>query len=785
MSVTDPNGNEIDYIYDAFGLLTQVSLATNNQKSANYVYTNDRLTGISNNGTTYLISYNLWGELQSVSVGSQPIITYSYGEGASRSRITQVDYANGTTVCYSYDLAGNVIFVEVQSDDYYKSFNYEYDAQNNLCEISATDVRIVRYTDGRTDILDCDGEYIYSSYTDNNDFIEVINGVTYTTKDYDSQYDYTTGETVSKSDVTSSVGKTVGTISKTDWFGRTTESVVQTKSANNTDSTVPFAKITTQYGYPNYADNKTSNRLEYVMSFVDSDYSSNFYGTKYTYDSNGNIIEEYECDVDGTCSESDIKYSYVYDELNQLVRVNDNIKRITYVFDYDNSGNITTKREYSYTLNTPRTLKKTTEYTYDSVWGDKLISYQETNNQTGRISPAVAFTYDAIGNPTSIGADTLTWSGRELTSYTKGNQSIAYTYDENGLRSTKTVTSGNTTEIYDYVWVDGKLVSQSYTVNSENPKSAKFIYGSSGDVQGFIYNDVTYLYVKNLQGDIIAIVNENGDEVVRISYDAWGKPAYSIGSLGNNQLLGLFEKLSPFSYRGYCYDTDIELYYLQSRYYNPELCRFINTDDTNIAIQTQGDILGVNLFAYCENNPIINVDYSGYFSKSDIGDIFKKIFNAVKDRIKNYVKKNIGYIENGYIYIANSFMSKTIDTLIYASHNAIVSSVKSATFKSLCSAAKSYAKNNISAVATFFREKLFGKILNKIIPDVYELTIKTIAKIWAKKVALFYAKTTIIDRLTKNFTVYQFISSITSIGGIVAIVFDIIDGKDGYVKIKI
>ena len=86
----------------------------------------------------------------------------------------------------------------------------------------------------------------------------------------------------------------------------------------------------------------------------------------------------------------------------------------------------------------------------------------------------------------------------------------------------------------------------------------------------------------------------------------------------------MFTALCPLTYRGYNYDFTTGLYYLQSRYYNPEWGRFINCDDTNILLATQGETHGANLFAYCNNNPVNRVDYTGMKSTSSALDIALK-----------------------------------------------------------------------------------------------------------------------------------------------------------------
>ena len=99
-----------------------------------------------------------------------------------------------------------------------------------------------------------------------------------------------------------------------------------------------------------------------------------------------------------------------------------------------------------------------------------------------------------------------------------------------------------------------------------------------------------------MPSDIVAILDENGNTVVSYGYDAWGAPLWCTGELA--ETLG---KVQPFRYRGYVFDEEIGLYYLRSRYYNAERCRFVNADS----------VLLQNLFSYCENLPINNLDTEG------------------------------------------------------------------------------------------------------------------------------------------------------------------------------
>ena len=101
----------------------------------------------------------------------------------------------------------------------------------------------------------------------------------------------------------------------------------------------------------------------------------------------------------------------------------------------------------------------------------------------------------------------------------------------------------------------------------------RFFYDAQNRPAVVVYNGTAYAYVKNLQGDIVAILDESGNTVVSYGYDAWGAPLWCTGELA--ETLG---KVQPFRYRGYVFDEETWLYYLRSRYYNPERCRFLNAD---------------------------------------------------------------------------------------------------------------------------------------------------------------------------------------------------------------
>ena len=296
----------------------------------------------------------------------------------------------------------------------------------------------------------------------------------------------------------------------------------------------------------------------------------------YTYDSNGNITT---ISLNGS-----LQQTFTYNSSNELDRVDDAVVNKTITYEYDYVGNITSVKTYIYTTGTLGTPLTNQNYTYNS------------QNQRTDLS------YDTNGNMTELNGFDFTWDGRRLTEAISLDKNISYTYNSNGIRTIKTI-NGITT--YYEVGDNNNVVKQCELVNDVETNVIEFVYDSNNTPIYFTYNNATYYYEKNMQGDIIAILDANGNTVVEYTYDIWGKLLGITGELADT--LGV---VNPLRYRGYYYDTETQLYYLQSRYYSPDLMRFISQDDA-VYSNTQGQPLGSNLYAYCLNNPVMNSDPSG------------------------------------------------------------------------------------------------------------------------------------------------------------------------------
>ncbi len=190
----------------------------------------------------------------------------------------------------------------------------------------------------------------------------------------------------------------------------------------------------------------------------------------------------------------------------------------------------------------------------------------------------------------------MTWkNGKQLASAVSSGRTVSYEYDKNGLRTSKTYNGTR----YDFAYAGDKLVWQGWEGNE-----MYFFYDNTGAPIALWYfpkggTRVTGYYFTNAQGDVVRIEDPDGKLLASYVYDVWGKVIVSSGSVS---------AINPLKYRGYYHDTETGFYYLQSRYYDPVVSRFINAD--SYASTGQG-FLGYNMFAYCGNNPVNRVDASG------------------------------------------------------------------------------------------------------------------------------------------------------------------------------
>ena len=248
----------------------------------------------------------------------------------------------------------------------------------------------------------------------------------------------------------------------------------------------------------------------------------------------------------------------------------------TVLFTYDTAGNITERCEYAFTSKEGEALEELActhhRYEYD---GDRLMRYDDKPcmydaNGKMQVYCGRTATFDAMGRLQKYGETRMVYNGdgtRESKEY------LTFTYDSTG-----------------------RLIKQS--------DGLEFIYDNSG-VIGVKYNNAQYFYRRDCQGNIIALIDSSGNVVVEYKYDAWGNHEATVA----DETYVALAEINPFRYRGYYYDEETGLYYLQTRYYDPEVGRFISRDSIEYA--DPETICGLNLYAYCGNNPVMATDPTG------------------------------------------------------------------------------------------------------------------------------------------------------------------------------
>ena len=310
---------------------------------------------------------------------------------------------------------------------------------------------------------------------------------------------------------------------------------------------------------------------------------------------------------------------YQYNAYGQLIRENNQALDKTFVYRYNSNGGISTIREYAYATGTPSGTAVETTFTYDGDHPDRLTAFGDTS-----------ISYNAMGCPTAYNGYNTAWTRGKLSRLSKGNASSgmhAYTYNYNAfgqrIGSTYTYTPSilygtvvamGTLTGYSKVFhydQSGRLIYESktsqYYGEGSGTEKIVYLYDESGII-GMLHTTESgttssYYFQRNLLGDVIAIYDTAGTKVGGYAYDAWGNCTITLNTNG-------IATKNPIRYRGYYYDEESGLYYLNARYYSPTWRRFISPDDT--AYLDAENPNGLNLYTYCNNDPVNYADPSGH-----------------------------------------------------------------------------------------------------------------------------------------------------------------------------
>ena len=633
-SVTDASGYTTTYAYNSSGQVTRITNAKNQAtnytydpatlRSKNtyrdgianigYTYTNGRLTTLdrktfrsgAEQHQYYYFAYNAWGQPTTTKVGNRTLSTNTYygydgetvgaggnlktttyGNGASVSytydeldRLSKKVYTGGSYVTYAYNAEGQLAkLVHGDSSGVTASYLFEYDSLGRLIRSSESD---------GSGTVKQRTEHIYDAYNRLQRQSWVLGG-----KSYSESYTYNDG-TSGDGTLKTMIAATGNTLS----YAYDTLKRLQKVSVKSGSGTL----FSTAYSYQNISDTQTTPRVRFRNVRV-GDSGTLLEGKKYEYDALGNITR-----ISQSVSPYYPLVEYSYDSQNQLIKE-------TY-YDGSGTGTAHVTDYYDYTYDTAGNLLTaakngtvTQTYTYgNSDWKD-LLTAVSFGNATFNIP------YDQSGNPTNYANKralytNMSWvRGKQLATVcvdTGDYYDISYQYDANGIRTKKACEQQGGEYTSSYLTQNGKVVrEQIETVNDYDVIVRDFIYDESGRPFALNYSTddgasfTTYYYILNLQGDVVKLVTASGNTVAAYEYDAWGNILSQSGSMADK---------NPLRYRGYYYDAETGFYYLQSRYYDPANRRFINAD--TYASTGQG-FVGTNMFAYCNNNPVIYADPTG------------------------------------------------------------------------------------------------------------------------------------------------------------------------------
>jgi len=566
---TDGKGNVTTYHYDDFNRLASIVNDLNETTSYTYDLNGNVLTQTDGLNHTTTFEYNVANKLvkkidHGGRTGTYPNYVYdaskveSYTYDASGNMLTRMD-RNGNTTTWTYDVH-NRILSQVSGS---LTVSYTYDGNGN--RLTMTDN--IGTTTRTYDEL-------------NRTKTKIVPGVTGTMT---FLYDVTTGlptgqvaetDTDQKANTTTKVFDQAGRMISVTAGGQTT---TYTYYDNGSKHTVLYPDGSNE-AYTYYDDGMLHSLLNLKADQTVIDAYS------YNYDAAHNITSK----VDGRGTTT-----YTYDDLNRLLTVTEPSGKIT-AYTFDQAGNRFSQTE---TLGANTVV---TTYTYNNQNRLTNTLTQENNITT----QTVAYTYDNNGNqliitkvpyvngiPQTPLVTTCTYDrfNQLLTTDLPDGTDLSYAYNGEGLRVTKQVNSTPTK----YVYVGDKVVLE---LDGANNQLAFNVHGTN--LIARTVSGTTLYYMYNGHADVTVLVNSSGTVQATYYYDAFGNILEQTGTFNNN-----------ITYAGYQYDQESNLYYLNSRYYDPVTARFLSEDTYG---GDPNDPLSLNRYTYCHNEPLMYTDPTGH-----------------------------------------------------------------------------------------------------------------------------------------------------------------------------
>ena len=527
---TDASGQSVSYAYDTMGKIIRVSGRASSGFSEadiheSYTYEKDRLTKIRHHGCDYTFAYDGFGNGTEVAIAGTKIISHSYGE--RNGLLTKSLWGNGWEISYSYDSMDRLTGVTAKKDGTsYPLYTQAYNRQG----------LIYRYVDQQESGRSCtygydltgrlceavfdDGTAYSYTYDANDCLVKEHHTIPGGSRDVIRAYDKDSRET----SVTCGSAKVEKAF---DELGR-----LSSIKRNG-------GKHVTEFTYGAAPDGGATGRVASIKNGSET--------ITYGYDARGYVTSE---------TRGGKTHRYQYDAKGQLVREDDPVQGKTFLYSYDTGGAMAEIRAYALTdakdLTGLHYEKKT--FGRGGAWTDQMLTVD-----------GQACVYDAVGNLLTDGKRTYTWQmGGQLAKVTGDGLEAAYTYDASGIRTSKTVNGVKT----EYLTAGSRILAE-----KKNGTWQQYLYDGDGQLTAMTYKGKDYYFIRDNLRAITGLVDSEGKAVVNYRYNSWGKLLGITGSMAES--LG---KDNPYRYKGYYYDEETGMYYLKSRYYNPEICRFISAE---------------------------------------------------------------------------------------------------------------------------------------------------------------------------------------------------------------
>ena len=463
--------------------------------------------------------------------------------------------------------------------------------------------------------------------------------------------------------VTSESSAAVGMVSNSSNKINGTE---KAKIANSYDTLGRLTKKTYTLSGKAYTKSISYNKTR-VNSIVDSAGGLTGYG----YDDIGRITEE-------TDSNGNILKSYTYDSFGRIERENNKYLDKTFVYEYNNIGNVVSVKTYSYTTGSLGSVISQQSFGYNTTYPDRLTSFGGTS-----------INYNALGCPTTYDGYTTSWTRGKLSKLTKGLKASGihnyyYNYNALGQRTSRSYTYSLPTLDSSSVVVgmltgygqafrydqSGRLVYESkscqYYGEMDSSDSIVYLYDENSIV-GIVYtadgSTNTYYFQRNLFGDVIGIYDTSGTKVGGYAYDAWGNCKVTLNTKS-------IVTRNPIRYRGYYYDEDTKLYYLNARYYCPEWRRFISP--AKVGSIHPSSIDGLNLYSYALNSPV-SIKYDSSFASANSDGAGLGSASATRSSVSSSSLNSFGWLgsmlsglssAHGAVDKVSSYLVGSVDGLL-------------------------------------------------------------------------------------------------------------------------